>query len=71
MFLSLNRIKFRFICIDKGDSKKIITQYLIDNSIPFIDTGIGVTSVENFLLGQVRSTLVTPQTLKQVYHLLI
>ncbi|MBS5240688.1 MAG: ThiF family adenylyltransferase [Hungatella hathewayi] len=59
---SLNGLNFVFICIDKGDSKKIITQYLIDNSIPFIDTGIGVTSVENFLLGQVRSTLVTPDS---------
>lgn len=60
---SLNGLSFVFICIDKGESKKIITQYLVENNIPFIDTGIGVTSVENFLLGQVRSTLVTVESL--------
>ena len=52
----LHNFDFVFICIDSGESKKIIIDKLIEKKIPFIDSGIGVRK-EEFLNGQVRTSL--------------
>ena len=52
----LQNIDFVFICIDSGESKKIIINKLAEKKIPFIDSGIGVRK-EEFLNGQVRTSL--------------
>lgn len=52
----LQNIDFVFICIDSGESKKIIINKLTEKKIPFIDSGIGVRK-EEFLNGQVRTSL--------------
>lgn len=52
----LQNFDFVFICIDYGESKKIIIDKLIEKRIPFIDSGIGVRKEET-LNGQVRASL--------------
>ena len=52
----LKNFNFVFICIDSGESKKIIIDKLIEKKIPFIDSGIGVRKEET-LNGQVRVSL--------------
>jgi hypothetical protein len=57
----LDELDFVFICIDKGDIKKDIFDYLLLRKIPFIDSGLEVSVAESSLLGTLRSTLVTDQ----------
>lgn len=57
----LGNLDFVFMCVDNGNVKKIIMDYLLEKQIPFVDTGIGVISVEDYLLGQVRSTIVSTE----------
>ncbi|MBR3152708.1 MAG: ThiF family adenylyltransferase [Clostridia bacterium] len=52
----LQNFDFVFICIDSGESKKIIVNKLVENKIPFVDSGIGITKKEA-LNGQVRVSL--------------
>lgn len=52
----LQNMDFVFICIDSGESKKIIVDKLIEKKIPFIDSGIGINKKET-LDGQVRVSL--------------
>lgn len=52
----LNNLDFVFINIDNGIVKKIIADFLIENKIPFIDTGIDIKEIENNLIGSVRVT---------------
>jgi len=47
---------FIFICIDKGEVKKLIFKYLEEKNIPFIDVGMGVSIVDNKLFGNIRTT---------------
>lgn len=51
---------FVFICIDTGAIKKEIVKLLVENEIPFIDSGMGVDVVEDSLIGTIRITLSTP-----------
>lgn len=60
----LNTLDFVFLCVDKGDVKKLIIEGLLQNEIPFIDSGIGITSAEDMLLGQIRSTLISVNSQK-------
>lgn len=55
----LSGMDFVFICLDKGDSKKLIVDYLIANNISFIDVGMGVLIVDDSLLGHIRVTTST------------
>ncbi|MFH1745029.1 MAG: ThiF family adenylyltransferase [bacterium] len=50
-------LDFFFICIDKGEIKEEIFNRLIDQKIPFIDTGMGIEIVGDKLIGIVRATL--------------
>ena len=52
----LQDFNFVFLCIDSGEGKKIIVDKLIENKIPFIDSGIGINK-NNALSGQVRVSL--------------
>lgn len=55
----LHNLNFVFISMDASEEKKFILDFLIANNIPFVDTGIGVTSTSetNQLRGQVRATM--------------
>lgn len=55
----LNDLNFVFICIDKGEAKKLIFKKLESLKISFIDTGLGVKRVDDFLIGMIRTTTST------------
>lgn len=61
VFDDLSSMDFVFICIDKGDAKKLIVQKLTEASIPFIDVGLGVTLEDGKASGSIRTTLVTKE----------
>ncbi len=53
----LEDLDFIFICIDNGESKKMIIRYLSEKVIGFIDVGMGIQMTHtNSLLGHVRVT---------------
>ncbi len=52
----LSEYDFVFISMDSNEDKRIIVEFLLDKSIPFVDTGIGLEMVEGELLGQVRTS---------------
>ena len=56
----LNSVNFVFLCIDNGPSRKIITNYLLENKIPFIDVGMGIVDSDGLLSGTLRMTVCTP-----------
>lgn len=58
-------LDFVFLCIDSGSARQLITSYLIDKGIPFIDVGMGIDKAEDVngevsLQASCRVTLVTP-----------
>ncbi len=55
----LQGMNFVFLCLDDGPAKRPVIEYLQAQTTPFIDVGVGVNLVDNRLLGQVRTTLVT------------
>ena len=55
----LNDLDFIFICLDAGHGKKEIICHLEEYKKPFIDVGIGVTSVNGMLRGSIRTTTST------------
>ncbi|MCA9680133.1 MAG: ThiF family adenylyltransferase, partial [Myxococcales bacterium] len=54
----LDGVDFVFICVDDGESRRVIIERLVARSTPFIDAGIGVNLVEETasLVGTVRVT---------------
>lgn len=54
---------FVFIAIDHGPSRKLISEYLVANNIPFIDVGMAIEKIDELvsLQGRCRTTVVTPQ----------
>lgn len=57
----LEGMHFVFICIDDGESRRLIFQELIARQIPFLDVGIGLNEENGRIMGAVRITTVTPQ----------
>lgn len=53
----LKDMDFVFICIDSGIARKLITDYLALEEIPFIDTGIGLQNINDTINGQIRTTI--------------
>jgi molybdopterin/thiamine biosynthesis adenylyltransferase len=53
---------FVFVCVDKDKARELIAKFLIEQGIPFVDTGMNLKLVAstNALLGTARTTLVTP-----------
>jgi hypothetical protein len=52
----LDGMTYVFICVDDDATRKMIMQYLLAAKIPFIDVGLGVNLVDDYLLGTVRVT---------------
>lgn len=52
---------FVFLCLDKGEVKKLLIDKLQEYGIPFVDVGMGVQLVDDSLLGVLRVTTSTPQ----------
>jgi hypothetical protein len=53
----LGSLDFVFIAMDSGESKRVIVDFLRDQGISFIDTGIDISRVEDSLSGMARVTL--------------
>lgn len=56
----LDDIDFAFLCVDSVEARAEIVPALQAREIPFIDTGIGLTLVDDKLIGMVRVTTSTP-----------
>lgn len=54
---TLKDMDFVFICIDSGIARKIITDYLVSEEIPFIDAGMGLQNINDTINGQIRITV--------------
>ena len=53
----LDQLDFVFICVDKGQSKKVIIDHLIERKVNFIDVGMGIEITDhNSLFGILRTT---------------
>lgn len=54
---------FVFICVDKGLTRKLISEYLILKTIPFVDVGmeLSINTDSTSLIGTCRVTLATPE----------
>ena len=59
--VELSEMNFVFICVDKGNIKKIIIQKLISLGIEFLDVGAGINLVDGALIGSVRVTTFTKE----------
>lgn len=57
----LFNMSFVFVCIDNDAARAMIIKELQQNNVPLIDVGMGVQTVDNFLIGSLRVTLVTPE----------
>ena len=57
----LDVLDFVFICLDSGRWKRDIVDHLEAVGKPFIDVGMGVTSVNGMLRGSIRTTTSTPE----------
>ncbi|RQS14466.1 hypothetical protein DIE06_24145 [Burkholderia sp. Bp8998] len=57
----LDDITFAFLCMDAGQSKRIIVERLELMGVPFIDVGMGLDLTDGTLGGILRVTLSTPQ----------
>jgi len=59
----LSDFDFVFVCVDRPAVRELIAKALVDHGIPFIDVGmhIQMTKAATALVGQVRTTLCTPQ----------
>lgn len=56
----LQGMNFVFLALDKGTPKRLIIETLEALGIPFVDVGMGVTLVNESLLGVLRITTSTP-----------
>jgi hypothetical protein len=57
----LRGMDFVFVCLDKGEPKKLIVEKLEEFNIPFVDVGMGLDLTEGALGGIVRVTTSTAQ----------
>lgn len=57
----LNSMTCVFICVDKDSVRNCIMSHLLNFKIPFIDTGIGVNVVDDYLIGALRVTTGTAE----------
>lgn len=62
----LDGFDFAFICIDKAEARKLITEFLGYRNIPFVDTGIGLCVNDNQISGQIRTTYCDAYTYNEV-----
>jgi hypothetical protein len=57
----LNQMNYVFICVDKNVVRKNIIDHLLVKGISFIDVGLGVNLVDDFLIGTIRLTIGTSE----------
>ena len=57
----LRGMDFVFVCLDKGEPKKLIVEKLEEFNIPFVDVGMGLDLTDDALGGIVRVTASTAQ----------
>jgi hypothetical protein len=57
----LRGMEFVFVCLDKGEPKKLIVEKLEEFNIPFVDVGIGLDLTDDALGGILRVTASTAQ----------
>ncbi|MFI7131336.1 ThiF family adenylyltransferase [Nonomuraea sp. NPDC050153] len=57
---------FVFLAMDTGPDKKIIIDALVANSVPFIDSGVGVSKDADGINGQVRITVSLPGRIEHI-----
>ena len=62
----LQGMDFVFVCLDRGEPKRLIFERLERFEIPYIDVGMGINNVDDSLVGILRTTLSDP---KQRDHL--
>ncbi len=55
-------LDFVFICVDSASSRQFLVRKLEEMQISFIDVGMGIVSVNDMLIGQVRTTISTAST---------
>jgi hypothetical protein len=56
----LNKLDFIFVCVDRGNVRKLVSDHLSDRNIPFIDVGMGLNIQDSKLHGSIRTTLSAP-----------
>jgi len=57
----LDDVTFAFLAMDPGLEKTAILDYLIDQRIPFVDVGMGLSRASGGLVGALRSMLCTAE----------
>ena len=61
---SLDGLTYVFLSMDPGSDKAAVVERLVGSKIPFTDTGIGIESGNDRLVGIVRTITVTPDEAK-------
>lgn len=64
----LNEIDYTFISVDKNKVRSMLTQELLKMKRIFIDVGLGVTRLEDSLIGTIRVTTGTPRATTHLQH---
>jgi hypothetical protein len=62
----LDGLNFVFVCVDSGPARKVIVEKLESAKIPFIDVGMGIHLVDDYLIGQLRVTTRTEANREEV-----
>ena len=62
----LSGMNFVFMSVDPGPDKACMVEFLVTNSIPFVDTGLGVEKGSGNIVGVVNVITVTPEYNKHV-----
>ncbi|MDR0683009.1 MAG: ThiF family adenylyltransferase [Dysgonamonadaceae bacterium] len=57
----LFQMSFVFVCIDDDNVRGKIIQQLNQNNVSLIDVGMGVRTVDDFIIGTLRITVITPK----------
>ena len=50
---------FVFLCVDNGEARRLIIEYLVSAGVPLIDVGMGLILESGKILGSARTTTVT------------
>lgn len=61
----LDPMTFVFVSMDCTQEKKDIIEYLLSKNIPFIDTGIGLSCINEKMGGLVRTTTILPDNVQK------
>jgi hypothetical protein len=66
---NLTGLNFAFLCMDPGPDKATLVDFLVNSSIPFVDTGLGVEATADTLVGMVNTITVTPDYKKHIQNI--